>query len=457
MAKAKTTYICDECGYESARWLGKCPDCGAWNTLHEHMAETAAAPQDKPLKRPGGQGFAAKRLADIDDEAQARRSCGIDELDRVLGGGIVEGSVTLVGGDPGIGKSTLLLQACGKLAEAGGRVLYVTGEESARQIKLRARRLDVPADDVWVLAENAMNDIVARFEELQPDFLVVDSIQTVYRPELSAAPGSVSQVRECSSQLIRLAKTTGCAMFLIGHVTKEGAIAGPRVLEHMVDAVLYFEGDRRHAWRILRAAKNRFGSVNELGIFEMRENGMVPVENPSELLLSLRARGASGSVVTCGLEGTRPMLVDLQALVSRTPFGMPRRATDGLDSGRVALLLAVLEKRVGLRLYDQDVYVNVAGGMTLSEPAADLPLCVAIASSMRDKVLPQSLVVFGEVGLSGEVRAVAHAERRLQEASRLGFTECILPKENLRRLKAPEGVALRGVDTVAQAVQMLLG
>ncbi len=456
MAKAKTVYVCNACGYESGRWLGKCPDCGAWNTLVEHMVETVAETQDKPMKRPGGMGMPARQLSEIDDEAQARRSCGIDELDRVLGGGIVEGSVTLVGGDPGVGKSTLLLQACGKLAEAGGRVLYVTGEESARQIKLRARRLHVETEGVWVLAENAMNDIVTRFEELQPDFLVVDSIQTVYRPELSAAPGSVSQVRECSSLLIRLAKTTGCAIFLIGHVTKEGAIAGPRVLEHMVDAVLYFEGDRRHAWRILRAVKNRFGSVNELGLFEMHESGMIPVENPSELLLSLRARSASGSIVTCGLEGTRPMLVDLQALVSRTPFGMPRRATDGLDNARVALLLAVLEKRAGLRLYDQDVYVNVAGGMTLSEPAADLPLCLAVASSLRDRVLPQSLVIFGEVGLSGEVRAVAHAERRLFECVRLGFTECMLPKENLRGLKAPEGVALRGVDTITQAIQILL-
>ena len=396
-------------------------------------------------------------LNEIDDDVQVRRSCGIAELDRVLGGGIVEGSVTLVGGDPGIGKSTLLLQTCGHLAEGGSRVLYVTGEESARQIKLRAKRLGVSADKLWVLAENAMDDIEARFQELQPDFMVVDSIQTVYRPELSAAPGSVSQVRECASQLIRLAKTSGCAMFLVGHVTKEGAIAGPRVLEHMVDAVLYFEGDRQHAWRILRAVKNRFGSVNELGLFEMHDSGMIPVENPSEMLLSKRARGASGSIVTCGLEGSRPMLVDLQALVSRTPFGNPRRATDGLDSSRVALLLAVLEKRVGLRLYDQDVYLNVAGGMTLSEPAADLPLCLAVASSLRDKVLPQDAVVFGEVGLAGEVRAVAQAERRLAEASRLGFTTCVVPKENLRRLKAPEGVTVRGVDTVAQAVALLLG
>lgn len=456
MAKAKTVFICTDCGYETSRWLGKCPECGAWNTLIEQMA-TASAPAPKPLKRQGGTGMPMQQLADIDDEAQVRRSCGIDELDRVLGGGIVEGSVTLVGGDPGVGKSTLLLQACGHLAADGSRVLYVTGEESARQIKLRARRLGVEANSLWVLAENAMDDIQARFEELGPDYMVVDSIQTIYRPELSAAPGSVSQVRECASQLMRLAKTSGCAMFLVGHVTKEGAIAGPRVLEHMVDAVLYFEGDRQHAWRILRAVKNRFGSVNELGLFEMRENGMIPVENPSELLLSQRTRDASGSVVTCGMEGTRPMLVDLQALVARTAFGNPRRASGGLDAGRVALLLAVLERRAGLRLWDQDVYLNVAGGMSLTGPAADLPVCLAVVSSLRDKALPRDTVVVGEVGLAGEVRPVAHIERRLLECARLGFTTCVIPKENIRHLTKPEGLTVRGVETVSQALAMLLG
>jgi len=457
VAKAKTSFVCNECGYESARWLGKCPGCGAWNTLVEIVAQPALAPSGKPMKRPGGTGAPTYRLSEIGDEAEERRSCGILELDRVLGGGVVEGSVTLVGGDPGVGKSTLLLQVCGLLAEAGSRVLYATGEESSRQIKLRARRLGVSAGSLWVLAENAMDELEARFLELQPDFMVVDSIQTVYRPELSAAPGSVSQVRECASLLIRMAKTTGCAVFLVGHVTKEGAIAGPRVLEHMVDAVLYFEGDRQHAWRILRAVKNRYGSVNELGLFEMRDQGMAAVENPSELLLSGRARGASGSVVACGMEGTRPMLVDVQALVSRTPFGMPRRTADGLDASRLALLLAVLEKRVGLRLFDQDVYINVAGGMTLTEPSADLPLCLAVASSLRDRLLPQDAVVFGEVGLAGEVRAVPHAERRLVECARLGFTSCVLPRDNLRGLKAPEGIALHGVDTLGQAVRTLLG
>lgn len=454
MAKAKTIFVCAECGYESGRWFGKCVGCGAWNSMQEHLPEPPVS--GKAQKRPGGNSSQMVQLHEIDDEQQDRRSCGISELDRVLGGGIVEGSVTLVGGDPGVGKSTLLLQVCGMLADAGAKVLYVTGEESARQIKLRARRLNVSPAGLWVLAENAMDTIQERFHTLAPDFCVVDSIQTVYRPEMSAAPGSVSQVRECASLLIHHAKSTGCAMFLVGHVTKEGAIAGPRVLEHMVDAVLYFEGDRQHAWRILRAVKNRFGSVNELGLFEMRENGMAPVENPSELLLSRRARDASGSVVTCGLEGSRPILVDVQALVSRTPFGMPRRTTDGLDGARVALLLAVLEKRAGLRLFDQDVYINVAGGITLSEPSADLPLCMAVASSLLDHALPQDVVIFGEVGLSGEVRAVAQAERRLQECARLGFTTCLLPKENLKGLRAPEGVALHGVETVAQALRTVI-
>lgn len=456
MAKAKTVFVCSECGNEVSRWLGKCPGCGEWNTLSEQVVEPALSQAAAKRKQPPSSGQSPLRLSEIDEEAAERRSCGIPELDRVLGGGIVEGSVTLVGGDPGVGKSTLLLQACERLAANGARVLYITGEESVRQIKLRARRLSVGSESLFILAENAMDAIEARFLALSPDFAVVDSIQTVYRPELSSAPGSVSQVRECAQLLIRLAKTQGCAMFLVGHVTKEGSIAGPRVLEHMVDAVLSFEGDRQHTWRILRAVKNRFGSVNELGLFEMHETGMIPVENPSELLLSQRARDASGSVVACGLEGSRPMLVDLQALVSRTPFGMPRRAADGLDLSRVSLLLAVLEKRAGLRLFDQDVYINVAGGITLSEPAADLPLCMAVASSLRDKALPPDAAVFGEVGLSGEVRAVTQAERRLTECVRMGFTQCVLPRENMRGIKAPEGVTLHGVDTVRQALMALL-
>lgn len=454
MPKAKSLFVCAQCGYESSRWLGKCPGCGAWNTLEERAAPEALP--EKARKRAPGSGARAVPLDEIDETEQPRRLTGIGELDRVLGGGIVDGSAVLAAGDPGIGKSTLLLQACGALARQGAKVLYVTGEESARQIALRARRLGVSAKELYVLAETAVDNIETRWRELSPDFIVVDSIQTVYRPELASAPGSVSQVRESAASLIRLAKEGCGSLFLVGHVTKEGAVAGPRVLEHMVDAVLTFEGDTRHEWRILRAAKNRFGSVNEIGVFEMRDTGMEPVENPSETLLSKRARGASGSAVACGMEGTRPLLVDLQALVSRSFLAAPRRAADGLEPGRVALLLAVLEKRAGLRLFDKDVYLNVAGGLSLSEPAADLPLCAAVASSLSDAPLPADAVIFGEVGLSGEVRAVSHAARRVAEAARLGFARCVLPRENLRGLLAPEGITLLGVQTVSQAIGLLL-
>ena len=454
MPKAKTLFVCSQCGYESGRWLGKCPGCGAWNSLFEQAAPEIVP--EKVRKRAPGSGAKAVPLAEIDEAEQPRVVTGIGELDRVLGGGIVEGSAVLAAGDPGIGKSTLLLQACGALAEKGEKVLYVTGEESARQIALRARRLNVNAKNLYVLAETAVDNIEARIRETAPDFTVVDSIQTVYRPEIASAPGSVSQVRESASALIRLAKEGCGSLFLVGHVTKEGAVAGPRVLEHMVDAVLTFEGDTRHEWRILRAAKNRFGSVNEIGVFEMRDSGMIEVQNPSELLLSKRARDASGSAVACGMEGTRPLLVDVQALVARSFLAAPRRAADGLDSGRVALLLAVLEKRAGMRLFDKDVYLNVAGGLSLSEPAADLPLCAAVVSSLTDTPLPADTVIFGEVGLSGEVRAVSHASRRVAEAARLGFTRCVLPRENLRGLPETAGMTLLGVQTVSQAMAMLL-
>ena len=379
MAKEKTVFVCSACGYETPRWMGKCPGCNAWNTLEEQApqaAQQAAIPVKANKQRPGT-GASAMRLSEIPEETSARATTGIGELDRVLGGGVVEGSLMLVGGDPGIGKSTLLLQASEHLARGGARVLYISGEESVRQIKMRARRLGVTSDNLLILSENAMDAAERRWEEIAPDYMIIDSIQTMYRPDMASAPGSVSQVRECASLLMRMAKTTGCAVFLVGHVTKEGAIAGPRVLEHMVDVVLYFEGDRQHEYRILRAVKNRFGSVNELGLFEMHERGMVPVENPSELLLSTRARNVPGSCVHCAIEGSRPMLVDVQALALQTAYGTPRRTTNGFDAGRLALLLAVLEKRAGVSLFNQDVYINVAGGLELSEPAADLPLCAA--------------------------------------------------------------------------------
>ncbi len=453
MAREKVCFACTACGYETARWAGRCPGCGAWNTMEETIV---AAPkvEKAPKQRPGA-GSAALLLKDIPEDSTVRVSTGIAELDRVLGGGIVEGALMLIGGDPGIGKSTLLLQVCAHLCEGSRKVLYVSGEESARQLKMRAARLQIDVPNLYVLAENALDQVEEKLERLSPDVMVVDSIQTMYRPEMASAPGSVSQVRECTSLLMRLAKESGTSIFLVGHVTKEGAIAGPRMLEHMVDVVLYFEGDRQQQYRLLRAVKNRFGSVNELGVFQMTEEGMRVVENPSEQLLSHRAKGASGSVVFCGLEGTRPLLCDVQALAAQSFFGTPRRTVAGADTGRVNLLLAVLEKRAGQKTYNQDVYINVAGGLELSEPAADLALCAAVASSLRDSPVGADVAVMGEVGLAGEVRGIPQCDRRVSECARLGFTTIVLPKVNLNRMKAPEGLRLIGVDTVMQALSVL--
>lgn len=458
MAKSKTVYVCSECGYETPRWLGRCPDCGSWNTLTEQESTPALRIEEKKLKRAPGNDAEALRIDRIPDETIARRSCGIGELDRVLGGGVVDGSLILVGGDPGIGKSTLLTQVCANMANDGACVLYVSGEESARQIKMRANRLGAGGTGFYVLSENDMNTVEKRMEQLSPTVMIVDSIQTMYRPEIASAPGSVSQVRECASMLMRLAKVSGCSVFLVGHVTKEGSLAGPRVLEHMVDAVLYFEGDRQHQYRLLRAVKNRFGSVNELGMFEMASEGMIEVTNASEALLSERAHDASGCVVMAALEGSRPLLTDVQALVATTVFGNPRRMASGIDQGRLALLLAVMEKRANFRLYDKDVYINIAGGMTLNEPAADLALCAAIASSFRNRPIEPNWAVMGEIGLAGEVRAVSQAERRAAECARLGFKHILLPKANLRAFR--EGresaeIELHGVETIAEAIALL--
>ena len=457
MAKEKTVYICGACGYETPRWMGKCPGCGSWNTLEEQAPAASAAAPVKANKQRGGTGAKAMRLEEIPEESASRATTGIGELDRVLGGGVVEGSLMLVGGDPGVGKSTLLLQASEHLAKAGARVLYISGEESARQIKMRARRLGVTSENLLILSENAMDAAEKRWEEIQPDYMIIDSIQTMYRPDMASAPGSVSQVRECASLLMRMAKTTGCAVFLVGHVTKEGAIAGPRILEHMVDVVLYFEGDRQHDHRILRAVKNRFGSVNELGLFEMRETGMAEVENPSEMLLSERAKDVPGSCVIPAIEGSRPMLVDVQALALQTAYGTPRRTTNGFDSGRLALLLAVLEKRAGVSLFNQDVYINVAGGLSLSEPAADLALCAAVASSVKESCIPGDWAVMGEVGLAGEIRAISQCERRLAECARLGFTSAVIPRQNARNIRKIDGMRIYGVETLAEAVSILIG
>ena len=453
MAKVKTSFVCSKCGYTTAKWLGRCPDCGAWNTMNEETQEPELPAVRQ--KRPSGAGAEALPIAEIPDEAADRIDTGIGELNRVLGGGVVEGSMVLVGGDPGIGKSTLLTQLSANISRMGMTVLYVSGEESARQIKLRANRLGASQSGFYVLAENDIAIVEERMRSVQPRVMVIDSIQTMYRTDISSAPGSVSQVRECAAQLMRLAKTENCAVFLVGHVTKEGSLAGPRVLEHMVDAVLYFEGDRSSQYRLLRAVKNRFGSVNELGMFEMTGEGMREVLNASETLLSERAHDASGCVVMCAMEGTRPLLTDVQALATPTVFGNPRRMASGIDASRLFLLLAVLEKRAALTLYNQDVYINIAGGMTLTEPAADLAICAAVASSNRNLLIGADWAVMGEVGLAGELRAVPHAERRLTECMRLGFRNVILPKSNLKSLRTPEGMNAIGAETLFDALKLL--
>ncbi len=453
MAKVKTSFVCAKCGYTTAKWLGKCPDCGAWNSMNEEvsMPEAPAVKQ----KRPSGEGAPALPIGEIPDEAADRLDTGIGELNRVLGGGVVEGSMVLVGGDPGIGKSTLLTQLSANISSKGLTVLYVSGEESARQIKLRANRLGADESGFYVLSENDVSIIEERMSEVSPAVMVIDSIQTMYLPEIASAPGSVSQVRESAARIMHLAKISGCSVFLVGHVTKEGSLAGPRVLEHMVDAVLYFEGDRSSQYRILRAVKNRFGSVNELGMFEMTGEGMKEVANASELLLSERAHDAAGCVVLCAMEGTRPLLTDVQALVSPTIFGNPRRMAQGVDLGRLNMLLAVLEKRAGITLYNQDAYVNIAGGLTLTEPAADLAVCAAVASSAKNTVLGSDLAVMGEVGLTGEIRAVSHVERRLNECMRLGFKNAIVPKANQKGITAPEGMNVYFAETLTDALRVM--
>ena len=458
MAKEKTVFVCSACGYETPRWMGKCPGCNAWNTLEEQApqaAQQAAIPVKANKQRPGT-GASAMRLSEIPEETSARATTGIGELDRVLGGGVVEGSLMLVGGDPGIGKSTLLLQASEHLARGGARVLYISGEESVRQIKMRARRLGVTSDNLLILSENAMDAAERRWEEIAPDYMIIDSIQTMYRPDMASAPGSVSQVRECASLLMRMAKTTGCAVFLVGHVTKEGAIAGPRVLEHMVDVVLYFEGDKMLPYRILRAAKNRYGSTNELGMFDMTGTGLAEIENPSQMLLEGRPEGASGTCVACVMEGTRPVLAEVQALVTKTTFNVPRRAADGFDFNRAVLLMAVTEKRAGMKLNLFDAYINVIGGLRLDEPGADLPVVLAVASSYRDVPIADDLAAIGEVGLTGEIRAVSHLNQRLAEIMRLGFKKCIIPKSGSDKAEIPAGLTVYRVKNLREAVEIAL-
>lgn len=455
MAKAKTVFFCSDCGNETPKWQGRCSACGAWNTIVE-----------RPPERPGPKGGAASRgaslgsarakpISQVETSSELRFATGMAELDRVLGGGAVQGSLVLVGGAPGIGKSTLMLQICDNLCK-NSKVFYVSGEESERQIKLRAERLRVHSDDLYLLSEGNLEEILSATELLHPDILIVDSVQTLYNGDLTASPGSVGQIKDCTMALMQLAKGQGITVFVIGHVNKEGSLAGPKVLEHMVDCVLYFEGDQHNSYRILRAAKNRFGATNEIGVFEMGDRGLAEVPNPSEALLAGRPEDTPGTCVTCVMEGARPVLAEVQALLAPSGYGNPRRSCNGFDYNRAMMLLAVLEKRGGLLLGSCDAYINIVGGLTLDEPAADLAMVIALASSFRDKVVPRDLAAIGEVGLTGELRSVHDLNQRLSEVRRLGFTKCLIPARSSGRIVQPEGLDLIRVKNIREALAVLL-
>lgn len=453
MPKAKTIFFCQNCGFESSKWMGQCPACKEWNSFAEEpqtsTKKTAAGNVRKDTPQP-------KTLSEIEMNQAARMSTGMGELDRVLGGGIVQGSLVLVGGDPGIGKSTLLLQVCRNLSDAGKKVLYISGEESLQQIRLRAERMGSFTEHLLILCETDLQAIRETITRLQPQVVVIDSIQTMYNENVSSAPGSVSQVRESTGVLMQIAKTQNITIFIVGHVTKEGVVAGPRVLEHMVDTVLYFEGDRYASYRVLRGVKNRFGSTNEIGVFEMRTSGLAEVANPSEYMLDGKPENASGSIVACTMEGTRPVLLEVQALVCQSSLAFPRRTADGTDLNRVNLLMAVLEKRAGLRVSSCDAYINIAGGIRMNEPALDLGIVLAVASSMKDTPIDEKTIAFGEVGLSGEVRSVTMPEQRVREAKKLGFDTVILPMSCMKQAARVDGIHLTGVRNVREAIQAIL-
>ena len=452
MTKVKTVFYCTACGNETPKWQGRCSACGAWNTIQEHIEKPSAV--GKAHAAPVGISRTAQQLKEIKVDNELRFSTGLGELDRVLGGGAVAGSLVLVGGAPGIGKSTLLLQICNSLC-SGRKVLYVSGEESERQLKMRAERICV-TPDVYILSETRLSDILETVESLQPDIMIVDSIQTLYNELNETTPGSVSQVKDCTMTMMQLAKSQGITVFVVGHINKDGAIAGPKVLEHMVDCVLYFEGDPNSSYRLLRAAKNRFGSTNEIGVFEMADAGLIEVPNPSQMLLQGRPEGAPGTCVACVMEGTRPVLAEVQALVTKTAFNVPRRAADGFDYNRAALLIAVAEKRGGMKLSAFDAYINVIGGLRLDEPGADLPIVLAIASSYREQAISDDMVAIGEVGLTGEIRSVSHMNQRLGEVARLGFKRCIIPRNGSEKLAIPDGLTVLRVRNLQEAIATAL-
>jgi len=448
---SKTVFSCQACGYQTPKWLGKCPDCGQWQTFVEEIQSTR--PSQGAMRISSASETKPVPINAVEFESEDRLLTGIKEFDRVLGGGLVPGTLVLIGGDPGIGKSTLMLQALYGIAEKGSKVLYVSGEESVRQMRRRSQRLSTISSDVMVVSENDMESILLMAGSLQPHVMVIDSIQTMFSADLSSAPGSVSQVRESTMRLMLMAKKTGTPVFLVGHVTKDGAIAGPRLLEHMVDTVLYFEGDRNHVFRILRAVKNRFGSTNEIGVFEMNENGLNEVANPSAVFLSERPENVPGSVVAASMEGTRPILVELQALASSSSFGNPRRTILGIDHNRVALLVAVMEKKLGMHLMGHDIFINVAGGIKIDERAVDMGIVAAVASSFLDRPVQKGTIILGEIGLTGEVRAISHIENRIAEAKKMGFNRCLVPQSNLKRITGIKGIKLIGVKNVSEAME----
>jgi DNA repair protein RadA/Sms len=453
MKSSKSIFTCQHCGYQAPKWMGRCPDCESWDTLVEEIR--ASGPLAKSMRTASGPSTQPVPIDSVEIEDDLRLMTGIRELDRVLGGGLVAGSLVLIGGDPGIGKSTLMLQTLYAIAHKGHRVLYVSGEESTRQIRIRSKRLETFCPELFVVSEIDLDQILSMVDSMRPDVLVIDSIQTMYSQDLTSAPGSVSQVRESATRLMLTAKKTGIPTFLVGHVTKDGAIAGPRLLEHMVDTVLYFEGDRNWIFRILRAVKNRFGSTNEIGVFEMKEQGLTEVRNPSAVFLSERPQSAPGSVVTASMEGTRPILLELQALASSTSFGTPRRTILGLDQNRVALLVAVMEKKLGMHLLGHDLFMNVAGRIKIDEPAVDMCIVSAIASSFLDRPIQEGTAVLGEVGLTGEVRAVGQVDTRVAEMKKMGFTRCLIPKSNLKLLVHEDGIELIGIRNISDAIEVL--